>query len=188
MLLRSSYREGKRTRHETVGNLSDLPPDVIEFIDLRLRGELDEDAPHSSFEIIRSLPHGNVVAALETARRLGIDTLLASRHCRERNLVMALIVSRILSPGSKLSTNASLQEETAQHTLSEELCLGEVDVHQLYAAMDWLLERQKRIENKLAKKHLQDGQLVLFDVSSSYYTGRPSDLRKHGYSRDHRGD
>lgn len=188
VLLRSSYREGKRTRHETVGNLSDLPPDVIEFIDLRLRGELDEDAPHSSFEIIRSLPHGNVVAALETARRLGIDTLLASRHCRERNLVMALIVSRILSPGSKLSTNASLQEETAQHTLSEELCLGEVDVHQLYAAMDWLLERQKRIENKLAKKHLQDGQLVLFDVSSSYYTGRPSDLRKHGYSRDHRGD
>lgn len=188
VLLRSSYRDGKRTRHETVGNLSDLPPDVIEFIDLRLRGELDEDTPHGSFEITRSLPHGHVVAVLETARNLGLDNLLASRPCRERDLVMALVVGRILSPGSKLSTNASLQEETAQHTLSEELRLGEVEVHQLYAAMDWLLQRQKRIENKLAKKHLQDGQLVLFDVSSSYYTGSSSALRKHGYSRDHRGD
>jgi len=101
---------------------------------------------------------------------------------------MALIAARVLSPRSKLSTNTALNAETAKHTLAEELELGEVDVHQLYAAMDWLVERQTRIENKLAKKHLKDGHLVLFDVSSSYYTGRKSPLIKHGYSRDHRPD
>ena len=160
----------------------------IDFIRLRLNGELDEGAPHSPFEIVRSLPHGNVMAVLQTAKMLGLDNLIASRRCRERDLILALVVGRILSPRSKLSTSAALQAETAKHTLAEELDLGEVDVHQLYNAMDWLLDRQTRIENKLAKKHLQDGQLVLFDVSSSYYTGRPSALVKHGYSRDHRGD
>ena len=188
VLLRSSYRKDGRIQHETLGNLTDLPPDVIDFIRLRLNGELEEGAPHSPFEIVSSLPHGNVAAVLETARSLELENVLASRRCRERDLVMALVVARVLSPRSKLSTNAALQSETAQHTLAEELALGEVDVHQLYAAMDWLLQRQTRIENKLAKRHLQDGQLVLFDVSSSYYTGRPSPLIKHGYSRDHRGD
>ena len=93
-----------------------------------------------------------------------------------------------MAPGSKLSCSAGLQSETAQNTLAEELRLGDVDVHELYAAMDWLLARQKRIENKLAKKHLTDGTLVLFDVSSSFYTGRKSSLVQHGYSRDHRSD
>jgi transposase len=125
---------------------------------------------------------------LQTAKQLGLENLLASRPCRERDLIMALIVARVLSPRSKLSTNTALNAETAKHTLAEELELGEVDVHQLYAAMDWLVERQTRIENKLAKKHLQDGHLVLFDVSSSYYTGHQSPLIKHGYSRDHRSD
>ena len=101
---------------------------------------------------------------------------------------MALVVARVLSPRSKLSTTTALNAETAKHTLAEELAIGDVDVHELYAAMDWLATRQTRIENKLAKKHLKDGQLVLFDVSSSYYTGRKSPLIKHGYSRDHRGD
>jgi transposase len=101
---------------------------------------------------------------------------------------MALIVSRVLTPRSKLSTNTALNAETAKHTLAEELGLDEVDVHELYAAMDWLLKRQTRIENKLAKKHLRDGHLVLFDVSSSYCTGRQSSLIRHGYSRDHRQD
>ena len=188
VLLRSSCRKDGKVKHETLGNLTELPPDVIDFVRLRLNGELDEGAPHSPFQIVRSLPHGNVMAALQTAKTLGLDNFIASRRCRERDLIMALIVERILSPRSKLSTNAALQEETAKHTLAEELELGEVDVHQLYDAMDWLLERQTRIENKLAKKHLQDGQLVLFDVSSSYYTGRPSALIKRGYSRDHRGD
>ena len=188
VLLRRSYRQDGKVKHETLGNLSELPADVIDFIKQRLSGELDENAPHSPFEIIRSLPHGHVVAVLQTARKLGMENLLASRHCRERDLIMALIVARILSPRSKLSTNAALKAETAKHTLAEELRLGDVAVHQLYAAMDWLVERQTRIENKLAKRHLQDGQLVLFDVSSSYYTGRPSPLLQRGHSRDRRKD
>jgi transposase len=188
VLLRCSFRKDGKVKHQTLGNLSGLPADVLEFIKLRLDGELDENAPHSPFEIVRSLPHGNVMAVLETAKSLGLENLLASRRCRERDLVMAMVVARILSPRSKLSTNAALREETAKHTLADELQLGEVDVHELYAAMDWLGTRQIRIENKLAKKHLQDGQLVLFDVSSSYYTGRESPLVKRGYSRDHRKD
>jgi transposase len=188
VLLRRSYRVNGKVKHETVGNLSDLPADVIEFIKRRLNGELETDAPRSPFEIARSLPHGNVMAVLETARNLGLEEILGSRQCRERDLIMALLVGRILSPRSKLSTAAALKEETAKHTLAEELELGDLDVHQLYAAMDWLATRQTRIENKLAKKHLKDGYLVLYDVSSSYYTGRQSTLIKHGYSRDHRGD
>jgi hypothetical protein len=188
VLLRRTYREGGKVKHETLGNLSDLPPDVIEFIRGRLNGELDEAAPRGSFEILRSLPHGNVAAVLQTARNIGLDQLLASRPCRERDLVLALVVSRLISPGSKLSVSAGLKGETAQSTLAEDLGLGCVEIHELYAAMDWLLARQKRIENKLAKRHLRGGVLVLFDVSSSYYTGRKSSLVTHGYSRDHRGD
>jgi transposase len=188
VLLRRSFRKDGKVQHETLGNLTRLPPDVIDFIKRRLNGELDADAPRSSFEIIRSLPHGNVAAVLQTAQQLGLEDLLASRPCRERDLIMALVVARILSPRSKLSTSTTLKVETAKHTLMEELGLGDVDVHEIYAAMDWLLSRQTRIENKLAKKHLKDGQLVLFDVSSSYYTGRKNSLIKHGYSRDHRSD
>lgn len=188
VLLRYSYRQDGKVKHKTVANLTGLPPDVIDFMKRRLSGELDENAPLSSFEIVRSLPHGNVMAVLQTARQLGLESLLASRGCRERDLIMAMVVARVLSPRSKLSTTTALQPETAKHTLGEELDLGEVDVHQLYAAMDWLLKRQIRVENKLAKRHLQDGHLVLFDVSSSYYTGRESPLVKRGYSRDHRSD
>ena len=188
VLLRRSFRKDGKVQHETLGNLTRLPPDVIEFVKRRLSGELDADAPHASFEIVRSLPHGHMTAVLQTAKQLGLEGLLASRSCRERDLVMALIVARVLSPRSKLSTTSALKAETAKHTLAEELELGDVEVHQLYAAMDWLAVRQTRIENKLATKHLQDGHLVLFDVSSSYYTGRKSPLIKHGYSRDHRGD
>lgn len=188
VLLRRSYRESGKVKHETLGNLSDLPPDVIDFIRKRLSGELESGAPSEPFEIVRTLPHGNVVAVLQTAMNLGLDQLLSSRPCRERDLILALIVARVIAPGSKLSACAGLQSETAQSTLVAELGLGTVAVHELYAAMDWLLARQVRIENKLAKKHLRGGTLVLFDVSSSYYTGRKSTLVQHGYSRDHRGD
>lgn len=188
VLLRRSFRNDGKVKHETLGNLTRLPPDVIEFVKRRLNGELEADAPHASFEIIRSLPHGHVVAVLQTAKQLGLEGLLASRPCRQRDLIMALVVARVLSPRSKLSTTTALAAETAKHTLAEELSLGDVDVHELYGAMDWLATRQTRIENKLAKKHLKDGHLVLFDVSSSYYTGRKSSLIKHGYSRDHRRD
>ena len=188
ILLRRTYREDGKVKHETLGNLSDLPPDVLDFMRGRLNGELEEATPSGPFQIVRSLPHGSAAAVLQTAKNIGLDQLLGSRRCRERDLVLAMIVSRVLSPRSKLSACAALQAETAQSTLAEELRLGDVDVHELYAAMDWLLDRQKRIENKLAKKHLQGGVQVLFDVSSSYYTGRKSAFVTHGYSRDHRGD
>ena len=188
VLLRRSYREDGKVKHETVGNLSDLPDDAVAYIKRRLAGESPVIGDGDSFRIVRSLPHGNVAAVLGTAKNIGLDNLLVSRPCRERQLVMAMIVDRIISPGSKLSCIKGLQAETAQNTLAEELRLGDVDVHELYAAMDWLLARQTRIEGKLAKKHLAEGTLVLFDLSSSFCYGRKSDLVKHGYSRDHRSD
>ena len=186
--LRRTFREGGRVQHETVGNLSDLPDDLLATIKRRLATGLPLVGDGGTMSIRRSLPHGNVAVVLGTLRNLGLDQIIGARSCRERSLVMAMIVDRVISPGSKLSCSRGVQPETAQNTLAEELRLGEVEVHELYAAMDWLLERQTRIENKLAKKHLKNGTLVLFDVSSSFYTGRKSTLIKHGYSRDHRGD
>jgi transposase len=190
VLLRRTFREDGKVKHETLGNLSDLPGDLIGMIQRRLaEGKpLDVDLQGDALRIRRSLPHGNVAAVLGTAKNIGLANLIGARGCRERDLVMAMIIDRVISPGSKLSCADGLQAETAQNTLSQELRLGEVDVHELYTAMDWLLARQARIENKLAKKHLAGGTLVLFDVSSSYYCGRKSELVAHGYSRDHRRD
>jgi len=119
-------------------------------------------------EIHRSIPHGNIAAVLGTMRNIGLDQFIAARPCRERSLVMAMIADRIISPGSKLSCATGLNPEAVQNTLAQELQLDEVDVHELYDAMGWLLERQTRIENKLAKTHLKDGTLILFDVSSLF--------------------
>lgn len=184
-LLRRSYREDGKVKHETVGNLSDLPGDAIEYIRKRLRGEPPVGSS-DSFEITRSLPHGHVSSVLGTLRKLRLDTMISSTPSRERDLVTALIVSRIVHPGSKLSSLHGLSEETARSTLGEELGLGEVTAKEVYESLDWLLKRQSRIEKKLAKEHLCDGTLVLYDVSSSYYTGRTSNLVKRGYSRDGR--
>lgn len=188
VLLRRTYREDGKVKHETVGNLSDLSADTIDYIKRRLAGESPLIANADSFRIVRSLPHGNVAAVLGTAKNIGLDKLIVSRPCREQQLVMAMIIDRIISPGSKLGCSRGMQSKTAQNTLAEELRLGDVDVHELYASMDWLLARQMRIENKLAKKHLTEGTLVLFDLSSSFSCGRKSELVKHGYSRDHRAD
>ena len=187
-LVRRTFREGKKVRHETISNISGLPPDLIESIKLRFKTGLPLVGADEQFTIERSLPHGNVAAVLGTMKKLGMEKLLAHRPCRERQLVLAMIADRILSPGSKLSCSNGMCAATAQNTLAEELQLGDVDVHELYDAMDWLLDAQPRIESKLAKRHLEDGTLVLFDVSSSFYEGRESSLRRHGYSRDHRGD
>jgi len=182
-LLRRTYREGGKVKHETLGNLSDLPPDAIEYIRKRLRGDPPLDCD-GAFEIRRSLPHGHVAAVLGTMRKIGLESVIGSVPSRERDLVTALIVSRMIHPGSKLAAFNGLCEETAQSTLAEELGLGEIDPKELYKSLDWLLKRQTRIENKLAKKHLTDGTLVLYDISSSYYTGRTSALVRRGYSRD----
>jgi transposase len=165
-----------------VGNLSDLPDDLIEVIRRRLAGDPLPD--EHGFRIVRSLPHGHVAAVLGTLKKIGLDRLISSKPCREAELVVAMIALRIISPGSKLANLTSLRPETAEHSLGGELQLEDVGTAEMYEAMDWLLKRQTRIENKLAKRHLADGTLVLYDVSSSYYTGRQSELIKMGYSRD----
>lgn len=185
-LLRHTYREGGKVKHLTVGNLSDLPVDLIDVMRKRLNSKSQEPLPteNDDFEIVRSLPYGHVAAVLGTLQKIELDGLVASKPCREARLVTAMIVLRIIAPGSKLANLTSMQSETAEHSLADELQLHDIQTPELYKAMDWLLARQKRIENKLAKKHLREGTLVLYDVSSSYYTGRQSELIKMGYNRD----
>src|SRR5215210_6337659 len=178
-LLRRSFREGGKVKKETVANLSHLPDEVVELIRGALQGRRYVDA-EAAFAIERSLPAGHVQAALSMARRLGLARLLDRTASRERDLGLAMIVGRALAPGSKLATARSL----AQSTLGQELDVGWADEDDLYAALDWLLERQVRIEDRLARRHLSDGELVLYDVSSSYFEGRTCPLAKLGYSRD----
>jgi hypothetical protein len=180
-LLRRTYREGGKVKHRTLGNLSHLPADLIETIRRRLRGEVES---RETWSIVRTLPHGHVAAVLGSLRNLDVERLLGAQHCRERDVTVAMIVARILAPGSKLATARRLREETASSSLALELGLEDVADKELYDAMDWLAARQSRIEDKLAKRHLQDGMLVLYDVSGSYYTGRRSGLVQFGHGRD----
>jgi hypothetical protein len=183
-LLRRSYRDEQgKVRHENLGNLSHLPVEIIDVIRAMLAGrrlvDLDED-----FEIERSLPHGHVAAVLGVLRDLDLERLLGRERCRERDLVVAMIVQRLIGPGSKLSATRRF----AQSTLGDELSLGEVTEAELLAALDWLLERQPRIERTLARRHLPGEQdanaFVLYDLSSSYMEGRCCPLATLGYSRD----
>ena len=178
-LLRRSYREGGKVKNETVGNVSHLPEALIEVIRAGLRGE-PVGVLCDAFSIERSLPAGHVNAALAMARRLELARLLDRSPSRERDLVVAMICQRVIAPASKLGTVRAL----GQSTLAEELGVSDADEDDLYAAMDWLLERQARIEDRLARRHLQDGELVLYDVSSSYFEGRCCELAALGYSRD----
>jgi Transposase DDE domain len=178
-LLRRSYREGGKVRHENLGNLSHLPMEIIEAIRAMLAGrrlvDLDED-----FEIERSLPHGHVAAALGVLRALDLERLISRERCRERDLAVAMVCQLLIAPGSKLSCTRRF----GQTTLGEELELGEVKEAELLAAMDWLLARQERIEKALARRHLRDGGFVLYDLSSSYFEGRCCPLAALGHSRD----
>jgi len=183
-LLRRTYREDGKVKHETIANISDLPDDVIPMIAKRLSSDEPLPAEGDDFQIVRSLPHGHVAAVLGTLKKIGLDRIISSKTCRDAKVVMAMIVLRLISPGSKLANLTSLQPETAQHSLAGQLQLEDIETPEMYRAMDWLLKRQVRIENKLSKKHLGEGTLVLYDVSSSYYTGRQSELIKMGYSRD----
>ena len=181
-LLRRTFRDGGKVRHETVGNLSHLPAPVIELIRLALQGETFVSV-EASFDCVRSLPHGHVAAVLGTLRRLGLDKVIASRPSPERALVVAMIVARILDAGSKLATGRVVNMETATTTLGQELSLGPVDEDALYAAMDWLLPRQAKIEEELARRH-RDHTLILYDVTSSYFEGRQCPLARRGHNRD----
>ncbi len=149
-----------------------------------LKGGTVIPAEHDAFTVTRSLPHGHVAATLGTARKIGLDRILGPAGNRCRDLVLAMLVGRILDPVSKLATARALSPATASSSLGEALGLGEVDDDELYAALDWLLERQPAIETALAKRHLRNGTLVLYDVSSSYMEGRCCPLAKRGYSRD----
>lgn len=182
VLLRRSYREDGRVKHETLGNLSHLPPEAIEAIRLVLKGE--SVAPlEQRLECVRSLPHGHVMAVLGTIRRLGLDAIIASRGSRQRDLVLAMIAARIISPGSKLATCRALRSGTAETSLGDALGVADASDDELYAAMDWLLDRQQRIESQLAERHL-DNVLVLYDLTSVYFEGRRCPLAKLGYNRD----
>jgi transposase len=184
ILLRESYREGGKVRKRTLCNLSDWPTAHIEGLRGVLKGGTVISAERDAFTVIRSLPHGHVAAALGIARNIGLDRILGSGSDRCHDLVLALLVSRILDPASKLAAARALSPTTAASSLGEVLGLGEVDEDELYAALDWLLERQPSIEATLAKRHLTNGTLVLYDVSSSYMEGRCCPLAKRGYSRD----
>jgi transposase len=177
--LRRSFRQDGKVKHETLGNLSDLPPHLIDSISRSLKGETFVPAAHT-FRILSTRPHGHVEAVLTMIRHLGLDSLIASRPSRSRDLVLAMIAERLLFPCSKLATTRHWHDTT----LAEELPLADATEDELYAAMDWLLEHQKAIETKLARRHLSDGGLVLYDVSSSYYEGEKCSLARYGHDRD----
>ena len=184
ILLRESYREGGKVRKRTLCNLSDWPVAYVEGLRGVLKGGTVIPAGQDAFTVTRSLPHGHVAAALGTARRIGFDRILGPDGNRCRDLVLALLIERILDPGSKLAAARTLSPDTASSSLGEALGLGAVADDELYAALDWLLARQAAIETALAKRHLQNGTLVLYDVSSSYMEGSCCPLAKRGYSRD----
>ncbi len=188
ILLRESYREGAKVKNRTLANLSHWPANKIEALRAVLRGDTAPLALEQGFEIIRTLPHGHVAGVLGTLRRLGLDSLLATKRSRPRDLCEAMIAGRLLEPRSKLALVRALGEQTLSSSLAQVLGVADADEDELYEAMDWLLERQERIETALAKRHLAEGTLVLYDVSSTYFEGRHCPLARIGHSRDGRFD
>jgi len=194
ILLRESYRAGGKVKSRTLANLTHWPPAKI----AALRRVLADEPPAAqrsagpggsgAFEIQRSLPHGHVAAVLGTLRRLGLEPLLATKRSAARDAVVALIVARVIDPRSKLATARGLDGETAFTSLGETLGLSSATPDELYAAMDWLLPRQPAIEQALARRHLAEQTLVLYDVTSTYFEGRTCPLARFGHSRDGRKD
>jgi transposase len=185
ILLRESYRLDGVGKSRTIANISHLPPHQIEALRLALKGKLPSAiALPDSFLISRSLPHGHVAAVLGSLRKLKLDSILDPHPCRNRDLVIAMIVARVLTPTSKLATARGLHSDTLNSSLGELLDLDSADETELYDAMDWLLPRQERIERELAKRQLSDGSLVLYDLTSTYFEGRHCPLAKLGHSRD----
>src|SRR5579859_7745413 len=178
-LLRRSYREGDRVKNETLGNLSHLPAPVIDLVRRALRGETFVPVAER-VEVLGSRPHGHVQAVRLAMQRLGIESLVGTRPSPERDRISALIAARVLAPHTKLATTRWWHTST----LAEEYGVLETDETDLYAAMDWVLERQGAIEKKLAARHFSEGALALYDLSSSYFEGQCCPLAKIGYSRD----
>src|SRR3990170_6946899 len=179
ILLREAWREGQKVRKRTVANLSGWPREKVEALRRLLKNE-PLVAPEEAFAIEQSHPHGHVEAVLGTVMKLGLDRLISSRRCRERDLVVAMITERLIHPCSKLATTR-LWHNT---TLAEEIGVNDAKEDDLYEAMDWLLAKQGGIEKKLAARHLSEGALVLYDVTSSYYEGQSCPLARFGNDRD----
>jgi len=179
VLLREAVREGKKTHKRTLANLSDWPPDKIDTFRRLLRDERLVSA-QDLLATENSAPHGHVEAILEMIAKLGLDRLISSQRCRERDLVVAMIAQRLIDPCSKLATTRQWHTTT----LAEEMGVAEATEDDLYAAMDWLFQRQERIEKKLAARHLSEGGMVLYDVSSSFYEGHTCPLAQFGHDRD----
>ena len=185
VLLRESFREGAKVRTRTLANLTHWPDAKVEALKRVLRGETLV-RPADRFEIERALPHGHVAAVLGTVRAVGLDRLLPRRPERLAKLALALIVARVVEPATKLATARQLSEATASHSLGAVLGLGTVDEDELYRALDLLGQAQAGIERARARRHLKNGCLVLYDVTSSYLEGRCCELAQRGYSRDGR--
>jgi transposase len=188
ILLRESYREAGKVKTRTIANISHLRPQQIEALRGALSGTVSPTGVPlpESFRIARSRPHGHVAAVLGSLRKLQLDSILDSQPSRQRDLVVAMIAARILDPASKLATARGFHSDTLHSSLGELLALDSVDEAELYPAMDWLLERQPRIEQELAKRQLQDGAMVLYDLTSTYFEGRHCPLAKLGHSRDNK--
>jgi hypothetical protein len=184
ILLRETYREAGKVKKRTLLNLSDWPRERVEGLRALLKGGVVMPPGSEPLQVIRTLPHGHVSAVLGVIGKIGLDRLLGPQANRPRDLVLAMIVSRIIAPASKLATTKGLNPVTATTSLGQVLGLGEVAYDELYQALDWLLARQPAIETALARRHLKGGTLVLYDVSSSYVEGRCCPLAKRGYNRD----
>ena len=197
VLLRETWREGGKVKKRTLLNLTSWPAERVEGLRILLKGGTALPPGEAPFTIIRSLPHGHVTAILSAIRATGLDRILRPDGNRPRDLVLAMIINRIIAPGSKLATARMLDEPTACTSTGKVLGLGPVEASELYGALDWLLVRQGDVEKKLARKHLKSkclpdfdkqnqngGCLVLYDVSSSYVEGRCCDLARFGYNRD----
>jgi transposase len=186
-LLRESYRDGDKVRKRTLANITHWPLAKIEALRRLLRDELPGGYQAQGLSLLRSLPHGHVAAALGILRKIGLDRVLSQggrQPRREVALCTAMIVARLIDPASKLATARGLDEETATCSLGQVLDLGMVDEQELYEALDWLVGQQERIERTLARRHLEHGTLVLYDVTSTYFEGRTCPLAKRGYGRD----
>jgi hypothetical protein len=184
VLLRESYRENGKVKTRTLANLSRWPEHKVEKLQRALKGLPAAGDLAEAFEITRSLPHGQVAAVLGTARRLGIEELIDPASSRQRDLVVAMLIAAVIGPGSKLAFARGLRAETATSSLGEVLGVASCDEDDLYAAMDWVLARKDGIENALAARHLADGTLVLYDVSSAAFEGRTCPLGAIGHARD----
>src|SRR6266403_1194389 len=183
VLLRESYREGGKVKNRTLANLSSWPEAKVEALARALKG-LPPAGLEGTFEIARSLPHGHVAAVLGTARQLGLDELIDSVPSRHRDLVTAMAVAQVIAPDSKLAIARGLRGQTAASSLGEVLHLGSCDEDDLYAAMDYLHDRQDKIQDALAARHLAGGTLVLYDVSSAAFEGRTCPLGAIGHPKD----